>query len=341
MLNRLRFWKSDLAVDLGTANTLIGTIDRGIVVDEPSVVAVGRSNGQILSGGSAVGYLARQMEGRTPESIRVVRPMRSGVITDYRQSESLLRCLFRKATPRGGIGTVLLTVPDEITPVERQAARNSLHRAGARTVLMLNESMAAAIGSGLPVSEPVASMVCNIGAGTTEVAVFSLGGTVASRSIRTGGDTLDSAVVNYLRRKQTLRIGLPEAERLRIDIGSAATLEVERTQEVRGLDAIGVLPRTTSVTSEEIRYALLEPLEAIVEAIHEVLDHCSPELAADLVDQGMALSGGVAQTPGLATYFHEQTGLSVRVIDDPQTVVARGALTCLANLDRWRPIIEV
>lgn len=340
MLHRLRFWKTDLAVDLGTANTRIGTVDRGIVVDEPSVVAVGRSNGQILSGGSAVGYLARQMEGRTPESIRVVRPLRSGVITDYRQSEALLRYLFRKATARRGCGTVLVTVPDEITPVESQAVRNSLHRAGARSVLLLNESIAAALGSGLPISEPVASMVCNIGAGTTEVAVFSLGGTVASRSIPTGGDALDFAVVDYLRRKHTLRIGQPEAERLRIDVGSAAPLEVERTEEVRGIDAIGTLPRTATITSEEMRYAMLRPLEKIVEAIHEVLDGCSPELAADLVDQGLALSGGVAQTAGLATYFHEQTGLSIRVIDDPQTIVARGTLICLANLDRWRPILR-
>ncbi|MGD9126822.1 MAG: rod shape-determining protein [Planctomycetia bacterium] len=340
MLPRLRFWKTDLAVDLGTANTLIGTIDRGVVVDEPSVVAVGRSNGQILSGGSAVGYLARQMEGRTPESIRVVRPMRSGVITDYRQSESLLRHFFRKATARRGCGMALVTVPDEITPVELQAARNSLHRAGAQSVSLLNESMAAALGAGLPVSEPVASMICDIGAGTTEVAVFSLGGTVASRSIRVGGDALDAAVVDYLRRKQTLRIGLPEAERLRIEIGSAAPLPVERTQEVRGIDAVGTLPRTATITSEEIRCALLEPLEAVVEAIREVLDGCSTELAADLVDQGMALSGGVAQMPGLATYFHEQTGLAVRVIDDPRTVVARGALICLAHLDRWRPVLR-
>ena len=339
MLPRFRFWKTDLAVDLGTANTLIGTTDRGIVVNEPSVVAVGRSGGQILSGGSAVGYLARQMEGRTPESIRVVRPMRSGVITDYRQSEALLRHLFRKATARRGCRLALVTVPDEITPVERQAARNSLHRAGARSVLLLNESMAAALGAGLPVSEPVASMVCDIGAGTTEVAVFSLGGTVASRSIRVGGDALDTAIIDYLRRKQTLRIGLPEAERLRIEIGSAAPLPVERTKEVRGIDAVGSLPRTATITSEEIRCALLEPLEAIVEAIHEVLDGCSPEMAADLVDQGMALSGGVAQTPGLATYFHEQTGLAVRVIDDPQTVAARGTLICLTNLDRWRPVL--
>ncbi|MBN1909057.1 MAG: rod shape-determining protein [Pirellulales bacterium] len=343
MPTRLRgYFDCDMAVDLGTANTLIGLAGEGIVLDEPSIVAVNRRSGRILSGGCAVGRLARQMLGRTPDSIEVVRPLRDGVITDFGQAEAMLGYFLRKARPAGWRRKprTLVTVPGCITPVEKRAVFNSAHRAGARRVMLVDQGKAAAIGAGLPLAEPVASMVCDIGGGTTETAVFSLGEAVSARSIRTGGDTLDLALVDYLLRRHSLRVGLPEAEALRIAAGSAFPLDRETSREVRGLDMAGGLPRRASVTSEEIRHALADPLEAILDAIKGVLDGCSPELAADLVDRGLVLCGGVAQTPGLDRYLAEHTGLPVRVADQPQTTVATGALVCLEHLDRWRAALE-
>ncbi len=343
MRNRLfGYLRSDMAVDLGTANTLIGRVGEGLVLEEPSVVAVSRDAGRILSGGCAVGQLARQMLGRTPDSISVVRPLRDGVITDFGQCEAMLRYFLRKAQPSGPRRKprVLVTVPGCITPVEKRAVFNSVHRAGARQVLLLPESKAAAIGVGLPIAEPVASMVCDVGGGTTEAAVFSLGDVVSGRSIRTGGDKMDQAIVDYLRRRHSLRVGLGVAEQLRIDIGSAAVLESEMAQEVRGVDVVGSLPRSANVTSEEVRHALAEPLETILEAIKATLDGCSPELAADLVDRGMVLCGGGALLRGLDRYLAEQTGLPVRVTTEPLAAVLTGALVCLENLGRWRTTLE-
>ena len=343
MLNRLfAYLSSDLAVDLGTANTLISVAGEGLVLNEPSVVAVQHRTNRILSGGCAVGHLARQMLGRTPDSIAVVRPLAGGVITDFQLCEAMLRYFLRKAqrpgvrlTPR-----VLVAVPGCITPVEKRAVFNSTHRAGARQVLLLAEAKAAAIGAGLPVAEPVASMVCDIGGGTTEVAVMSLADVVASQSIRTGGDEMDQAVVDYLRRHYSLRIGLPAAERLRIDVGSAYPLEEERVQEVRGLDTVSGLPRKATITSEEIREALADPLEAILEAIKSTLDRLSPDLASDLVDNGMVLSGGGSLVRGIDRFLAEQTGLPVRVVQEPLSAVAKGTLICLEHLDQWRPSLE-
>jgi rod shape-determining protein MreB and related proteins len=343
MRNRiLGYLRSDLAVDLGTANTLVGRPGEGIVVDEPSVVAVARDTGRILSGGCAVGHLARQMLGRTPDSISIVRPMREGAITDFRQCEAMLRYFLRKARmgrfcrkPR-----VLVTVPGCITPVERRAVFNSVHRAGAREVLLLAEAKAAAIGVGLPVAEPVASMICDIGGGTTEVAVFSLGEMVSGRSIRAGGDRMDQAIVDYLRRRHSLRIGLAAAEQLRIDIGSAAPLPSETADEVRGVDAASGMPRAAHVTSEEVRHALGEPLETIVEVVGATLDGCGPELAADLVDRGIVLCGGGALVRGMDRFLAERTGLPVRVASEPQTAVVQGALVCLENLGRWKTSLQ-
>lgn len=329
---------SDLAIDLGTTNTLVSVVGEGLVLDEPSVVAVNHRTGRILSGGCAVGHLAKQMLGRTPESIAVVRPLRDGVITDFELCEAMLRYFLRKAR-RGTLRRrprVLVAVPGCITPVEKRAVFNSTHRAGARQVFLVAESKAAAIGAGLPIAEPLAGMVCDVGGGTTEVAVFSLGEVVSSRSIRTGGDAMDRAVVDYLHRHYSLRIGIPAAERLRIDVGSAHPLEEELVQEVRGLDVVGGLPRKVTVTSEEVRQALDDPLDAIVEAVKGTLDGCSPELAADLVDGGMVLCGGVALLRGLDRFLAEQTGLPVRVAAEPQRAVATGTLICLEHLDRWR-----
>jgi len=336
------YLRTELAVDLGTANTLIGRPGEGGVLDEPSVVAVARDSGRILAGGCAVGHLARQMLGRTPDSICVVRPLRDGVITDFGQCEAMLRYFLRKAQPAGlwRKPRVLVTVPGCITPVERRAVFNSVQRAGAREVLLIAERRAAAIGAGLPVAEPVASMVCDVGAGATEVAVFSLGDMVSGRSVRTGGDHMDQAIVDYLRRRHSLRVGLAAAEQLRIDVGSAAPLPRETAQEVRGLDAVGSLPRAANVTSEEVRHALEEPLETILDAVKATLDGCSPELAADLVDRGVVLCGGGALLRGLDRYLAEHTGLPVRLASDPQTTVLTGALVCLENLGRWRTSLQ-
>jgi rod shape-determining protein MreB len=335
-------FRSDLAIDLGTVNTLVGIPGEGIVVEEPTVVAVEKATGRVLSGGGAVGLVAKQMEGRTPVSIRVVRPMRDGVITDFRLCEAMLRHFLGKARRPGWRlrPRVLVGVPGCITPVEKRAVFNSLLRAGAGKVWILSEAMAAAVGAALPIAEPVASMVCDIGGGTTEIAVISLGETVAGESIRLGGDAFDKAVVDYLKRHFSLRISLPTAERLRIEIGSAYPLEEEKTAEANGLDAVSGLPRKATVTSEEIRQALAEPLEKILEALRETLDRLTPDLAADLVQGGLTLCGGGSLMRRLDRYLHEHTGLPVRLAAEPLTTVVQGLLLCLEQFDRWRPLLE-
>ena len=259
-------------------------------------MAVQQGTGRILSRGCAVGHLAKQMEGRTPDSISVVRPLSGGVITDFQLCEAMLRYFLRKAQRPGWRlrPRVLVGVPGCITPVEKRAVFNSVHRAGAGQVWIMPEAKAAAIGVGLPIAEPTASMVCDIGGGTTEVAMMSLGDTVAAQSVRTGGDRMDQAIVDYLRRHYSLRIGISAAERLKIDVGSAYPLEEERAVELSGVDTVSGLPRRATVTSEEVRQALGDPLQEIIEAIKAALDHCSPDLAADLVDNGLVLCGGGA-----------------------------------------------
>ena len=249
---------SDLAIDLGTANTLIGVAGEGVILDEPSVVAVEEGTTRVVAGGRAVGHLAKQMLGRTPGSISVVRPLSAGVITDFELCEAMLRYFFEKAQ-RGAWSRgprVLVAVPGSITPVEKRAVYNSAHRAGARQVFLVSEAIAAAVGAGLPITEPVASMICDIGGGTTEVAVLSLGDVVASTSVRVGGDRMDQAIQDYLRRRHNLRIGMATAEQLRIDIGSAAPLDKELSTEVRGVDATTGLPRRFDLSSVELREAL-------------------------------------------------------------------------------------
>ncbi len=338
----LHYFRTDLAVDLGTANTLISVVGEGLVLDEPSVVAVQQRTNRILSGGCAVGHLARQMLGRTPDSIAVVRPLADGVIADFELCEAMLRYFFRKAQPAGlrMKPRVLVGVPGCITPVEKRALFNSTLRAGARQVFLLEEAKAAALGAGLPIAEPVASMVCDIGGGTTEVAVMSLGDVVASRSVRIGGDRMDQAIVDYLHRHYNLRIGLPAAERLKLDLGSAYVLEQEQVAEIGGLDSISGLPRKALVTSEEVRQALVDPIDAILDAIRATLDRLSPELAADLMDNGLVLCGGGALLRGLDRHLAEQTGLPVRVAPEPLATVARGMLICMEHLDQWRPTLE-
>jgi|SRR5215469_2890192 len=343
MLHRLReFFGCDLAIDLGTANTLIGVAGEGLVINEPSVVAVAQADGRIVSGGCAVGHLARQMLGRAPDSISVVRPLRDGVITDFDLCEAMLRYFMRKARrPRWSARPrVLVAVPGSITPVEKRAVDNSAYRAGAGQVLLIDEAKAAAVGVGLPVTEPVASMVCDIGGGTTEVAVLSMADVVASESVRVGGDAMDLAIVDYLRRQKSLRIGPPMAEWLRIEIGSACPLEQNLTEEVKGIDVASGMPRRATITAGEIREALEHPLERIVDAIKSVLDRLSPDLAADLVDHGMVLCGGGSLVRGLDRFLSERTGVPVRVTAEPLLAVAKGAQICLENLALWRNFVE-
>ncbi len=332
----------DLAIDLGTANTLVSVAGEGIVLNEPSVVAVEEGSGRILSDGCAVGHLARQMLGRAPQSIVVVKPLAEGVIADFALCEEMLRYFLRKAQPRSWRPRprVLVAVPGCATPVEKRAVFNSAARAGARVVFVISEAKASAIGAGLPIAEPIASMICDIGGGTTDVAILSLGEIVASQLIRVAGDAMDRAVVDYLKRNYSLRVGLPAAEALRIEIGSAYPLEEELVEEVRGVDAVTGLPRKAIITSEEIREALAAPLEIILDAIRQTLDQCRPDLAADLVDNGLVLAGGGALLRGLERFVEERTGIPTRVAADPLTTCARGTLICLEHLDRWRSALE-
>jgi rod shape-determining protein MreB len=261
-----------------------------------------------------------------------------GVIADFELCEAMLRYFLRKARRQGLAARprVLVAVPGCITPVEKRAVFNSTHRAGARQVLVMPEAKAAAIGAGLPIAEPVASMICDIGGGTTEVAVLSLGDVVASQSIRVAGDAMDRAIVEYLKRHYSLRVGLAAAEHLRINIGSAHPLAEELTDEVRGVDTVSGLPRKATITSEEVREAMALPLLQIVDAIKSTLDGCSTDLASDLVDQGVVLAGGGSLVRGLDRFLSEQTGLPARYSGDPMTAVARGTQLCLEHFDRWR-----
>lgn len=343
MLSRFRnMLCPDLAIDLGTANTLVALGGRGVVLDEPSVVALQKGTRKVMGKGSAVGKLARQMLGRTPDSITAVRPLKDGVITDFELCESMLRYFIRKVSTKthGLRPRVVIAVPGGITPVEKRAVFNSAERAGAGRVYLIEESKAAGIGAGLPVSEPLASMVCDIGGGTTEVAILSLADIVVSRSIRTAGDEMDTAIVNYLRQHFSLKIGDQTAEQVKHRIGSAYQLDQELTMEVSGLDTISSVPRKAVVTSEEIRDALKDPIEDIVSCIKTVIEQCKPELVSDLADTGLVLTGGGALLRGLDALMQEQLGIPVRVADSPLTTVARGTAICVEHLSQWRDSLD-
>lgn len=339
MWHRLRHWLSpDLAVDLGTANTRIAVPGEGVVLDEPSVVALQKGGRQVLGQGTAVGKLARQMLGRTPDNITAVRPIRDGVITDYELCEAMLHYFLRKVGRRasGLRPRVIIPVPGHITPVERRAVLHSAERAGAGEVMLLPVAQAAALGAGLPFSEPLANLICDLGGGTTEVAVLSLGQIVASRSLRIAGDEMDEAIVEYVRRHYALKIGESTAEQLKLRVGSAAPLDQELTAELSGLDLVSGVPRKAMITSEEVRAALADPLETILRCIQSVIEQCAPELVSDLAETGLVLTGGGAQLPGLELFFRQRLGIPVRVMPEPQRVVVRGAAICAEHLDRWR-----
>jgi rod shape-determining protein MreB len=331
-LKRILGWFSnDLAIDLGTANTLVYAKGKGIVVSEPSVVAVvkdGRGPDKVR----AVGKAAKEMLGRTPGNIVAIRPMKDGVIADFEVTEAMLRYFIERVHNRSSNlvrPRIVIAVPSGITSVEQRAVRESALSAGAREVFLIEEPMAAAIGAGLPVTEPSGNMIVDIGGGTTEVAVISLSGIVYSNSTRVGGDKMDEAIINYVKRKYNLLIGERTAELIKITIGTAYPSADVRSMEVKGRDLVGGVPKTLEIKSDEVLEALQEPINAIVESVKLALERTPPELAADIVDKGIVMTGGGALLANLDILLREATGLPVMLAEDPLTAVANGVGRCL------------
>ncbi len=324
------FLSSDIGIDLGTANTLVFVKDQGIVLREPSVVAVKSGTSEVL----AVGDDAKRMLGRTPGNIVAIRPMKDGVIADFDVTEAMLRHFISKVHKKSGLvrPRVVIAVPSGITEVEKRAVKESALQAGAREVYMIEEPMAAAIGVGMPVQDASGNMIVDIGGGTTEVAIISLAGIVYSRSVRVAGDELDEAIVQYMKRAYSLMIGERTAEEIKIRIGSAYPIEKELTMEVKGRDMVAGLPKTITITSQEVREALIEPLKTIVDAVRVTLERCPPELSADLVDRGIVLAGGGALLRGFDKLLQEETGLPVHIADDPLSAVGEGTGKVLNEL---------
>jgi rod shape-determining protein MreB len=331
----LGLFSTDMGIDLGTANTLVCVAGKGIVLNEPSVVAVYRGTNKIVGDGTAVGLRAKEMLGKTPGNIDAIRPMKNGVIADFEITEAMLRYFIRKVHgERTWVHPqIVVAVPTGITAVERRAVINSAERAGARRVELIEEPLAAAMGVGLPIKEPTACMICDIGGGTTETAVISLGSIVTCRSIRIAGDEFDEAIVKHLRRQYNLLIGEQTAERIKMTIGSAYPLKKEVSMDVKGRDLGVQLPRKVTITSEEVRAALIDPVMEIVKAVRECLERTPPELSADLVDNGIVLAGGGSMLRGIDRVLSEQTGLPVRIVKEPLLAVARGTAMYLENIE--------
>ncbi|HEX9780608.1 MAG TPA: rod shape-determining protein [bacterium] len=329
---------SDLAIDLGTATTLVFVKGRGIVLCEPSVVAIQRGTSRVL----AVGDEAKRMIGRTPGNIAAIRPLKDGVIADFEVTEAMLRYFIKKVQPRKiNKPLVIVAVPSGITEVEKRAVRDSALRAGASEVYLVEEPKAAAIGVGLPIHEPGGNMIIDIGGGTTEMAVISLDGVVVSRSIRIAGDEMNSVIIEHLRKAYNLMIGERTAEEVKIRIGSAYPLDEELTMDVRGRDMVTGLPKTVTITSEEVREALSEPIREIVEATRQTLERTPPELSADLIDRGIVMAGGGSLLRGLDKLLAEETGLPVHIADNPITAVALGVGKGLDNIRYLRSRIAI
>ena len=337
-------FSTDMGIDLGTCNTLVCVKGQGIVLNEPSVVAVRKGTNQVLdtANGKAVGLVAKEMLGRTPGSITAIRPLKDGVIADFDITEAMLGYFIRKVHGNRGLAhpRVVISIPSGITAVEKRAVYNSAERAGARRVYLVPEPKAAAIGAKLPIFEPTASMIVDIGGGTTEVAVMSLADIAICTSLRVAGDDMDEAIINYMKRTYNLMIGPQTAENIKIRIGSAAPQQDEGTMEVKGRDMISGLPRRAVVKAGEVREALKEPIGHIVDAVLQTLEHIEPELAADLVDNGLWVVGGGALLRGLDQVLGKATGLEVRVAEDPLTCVARGTSEYLDYLDDWQDTLE-
>jgi len=342
MLQRIfGFFSRDIAIDLGTANTLIYVRGEGIVLDEPSVVAIYEGNGKKNRRVLAVGGDAKRMLGRTPGSIRAIRPLKDGVIADFVVTEEMLKQFIRKVHQRswGLAPRIVICVPYGSTPVERKAIRDTGLTAGAREVYLIEEPMAAAIGADLPVTEASGSLVVDIGGGTSEIAVISYGGIVYSRSIRVGGDKMDEAIINHLRRKYSLLVGSATAESIKIALGSAYPQEQRREMDVKGRDLINGVPKSLSLDDSEILEAITEPINAIIEGIKGCLERTPPELAADIVDKGIVLTGGGALLAGLDQLLREETALPVTVSENPLHCVVLGCGRVLDELDRMRDVL--
>jgi len=337
MSNALTFLGRDMAVDLGTANTLVYVRGRGIVLNEPSVVALNTNNGQVV----AVGVEAKRMIGRTPGNIVAVRPLKDGVIADFDVTERMLRYFIQKVHRRTRMAKprIVVAVPSGITGVEQSAVKEAGHQAGARKVYIIEEPMAAAIGAGLPVNEPTGNMVVDIGGGTTEVAVISLGGIVTSQSIRIGGDELDQAIITFGKKEHSLMLGERTAEEIKLALGSAFPAKDEPHAEIRGRDLVSGLPKTVLISAAEIRGAIDEPITLIIDVVKSTLDKCPPELAGDVMDRGIALTGGGALLRGLDQRIREETGMPVHIADSPLDSVVLGTGKCVEDFDTLRQVL--
>ncbi|KDN85526.1 rod shape-determining protein Mbl [Kitasatospora cheerisanensis KCTC 2395] len=340
MANNLSFLGRDLAIDLGTANTLVYVRGKGIVLNEPSVVAVNTNTGGIL----AVGAEAKQMIGRTPGNIVAIRPLKDGVIADFEITERMLRYFILKIHRRRYLARprVVVCVPSGITGVERRAVVEASMLAGARQVHIIEEPMAAAIGAGLPVHEPTGNMVVDIGGGTTEVAVISLGGIVTAQSLRVAGDELDNAIVQHIKKEYSLLLGERSAEQIKMSIGSAFGLEGEKDEhaEIRGRDLVSGLPKTVVISAAEVREAIDEPVNSIIDSVKTTLDQCPPELAGDVMDRGIVLTGGGALLRGLDERLRRETGMPVHIAENPLDSVALGAGKCVEEFEALQQVLD-
>ncbi len=337
MANNLAFLGRDMAVDLGTANTLVYVRGKGIVLNEPSVVAINTNTTGIL----AVGTEAKRMIGRTPGNIVAIRPLKDGVIADFDTTERMLRYFIQKVHRRRHFAKprIVVCVPSGITGVERRAVIDAGSQAGARRVFIIEEPMAAAIGAGMPVHEPTGNMVVDIGGGTTEVAVISLGGIVTSQSIRTGGDEMDMAIINYVKKEYSLMLGERTAEEIKMAIGSAFPMPDEPHAEIRGRDLVSGLPKTIVVSADEIRKAIEEPANAVVDAVKTTLDKCPPELSGDIMDRGIVLTGGGALLRGLDERLKHETGMPIHIADNPLHSVALGSGKCVEEFEALQQVL--
>jgi len=336
MAGILGWFSNDLAIDLGTATTLVYVRGRGIVLNEPSVVAIEKKTETLL----AVGIEAKKMLGRTPGNILAIRPMKEGVIADFEMAEKMLRHFITKAHNRSTFvrPRIIIGVPSRITQVEQRAVRDSAELAGAREVYLIEEPVAAAIGAGLPITEPSGNMVVDIGGGTTDIAVLSLGGIVYSESVKVAGDRMDDAIMSYVKKKYNLLIGDHMAERIKVEIGSAYPFEEKKEMMVKGRDLISGIPRTLALNDAEIREALVEPISTIINAIKVALENTPPELAGDIIDCGMVLTGGGSLLHGMDIRLREETGLPIITVDDPLTSVVLGVGKILDELDLLRKV---
>jgi rod shape-determining protein MreB len=337
----LGWFSNDLAIDLGTANTLVYVKGKGIVLSEPSVVAVRKNDRDHRTRVLAVGRDAKMMLGRTPGNIVAIRPMKDGVIADFEITEAMLRHFIRKVHNRRSLirPRIIICVPSGITPVEKRAVRESAESAGAREVYLIEEPMAAAIGAGLPITEPICNMVVDIGGGTSEVAVISLAGIVYSKSVRMGGDKMDEAILQYVKRTYNLLIGERTSEIIKTTIGNAYPGSEVESMDVKGRDLVTGIPKIINVNSDEIRQAIQEQIDSIVAAVKTALEQTPPELAADIVDRGIYLTGGGALLKNLDTLLHQETGLPIKIADDPLSTVVMGSGKALDNLNILKEVM--